>query len=225
MNAHFETSVAPDVLERFYRVAGMYYFDRYSQVLVALEGDEQDLFDHPPLLLSLLKFRAKSRTKVGELTLALHDLQRLKSLEPEDSWLREASDALRGDVDSAVEGLRERRLWPELIALCEAAIGLLGPWLELAWQKAVALDELGRSADAEPILRELLALAPLGESYWHSLALVVAHQGRFDDARQVGRDAVETLRAGGRTPDGYEWIDRMEAARGGTSPTQIALIN
>ena len=88
-----------------------------------------------------------------------------------------------------------------------------------------ALDELGQPADAEPILRDLLTLAPLGESYWHSLALVVAHQGRFDDARQVGREAVETLRAGGRTPDGYDWIDRMEAARGGTSATQIALIN
>ena len=225
MYARFETSVAPAVLDRFYRVSGMYYFDRYKRVLVALEGDDKDLFDHPPLLLSLLRFKAVSLQNMGELTLALHELGRFKSLEPEDGWLRKASDSFRADVDTAVEGLRDRRLWPELIALCDAAIDVLGPWPEMAWQQAVALDEVGRPAEAEPILRDLVTLVPLGESYWHSLALVVAHQGRFDDARQVGQEAVATLRSGGRTPEDYEWIDRMQAARGGATPTQLALIN
>ena len=105
------------------------------------------------------------------------------------------------------------------------ALDVLGPWPELAWQKAVALDELGRPAEAEPILRELVTRVPLGDSYWHSLALVVVHQGRFHDAKEIGREAERTIRTGGRQPETFEWIDRMEAAQVSPAPTQVSLIN
>ena len=227
---HLEHSVPSPELDRFYRIAGLYYLDRYAQVLGELDRELDDLFVHAPLRPWLLRFRAYSRFKVGELALALRDLALLEALTPDDGWAKQGREAIVDDVEETLRSLGERKMWRELETLADATLAAFGAWPQVEWQKAVALDELGRSAEAEVLLRDLVERTPLVEPYWRSLTLVVAHQRRFEAARDVGHEAVRVLLSGGRPTESFDdmfgWIDQLEATVDRADDTsQLMLLN
>ena len=80
------------------------------------------------------------------------------------------------------------------LALLEAD----GPDDEVEWTLGVSLDQQGRGLEAEEVLRGLVLRAPLNDRHWHSLGLVLAHQGRLGAALDTCEHGLRALAAAGR---------------------------
>jgi tetratricopeptide (TPR) repeat protein len=76
---------------------------------------------------------------------------------------------------------------PECIAECDRALALV-PGSELFLTlKAMALQELGRYAEAADVFRQLVTQAPDAFRHWSNLGLMLRYAGRLDEARDAFR--------------------------------------
>ena len=202
MDQHLEAVVAPEDLDLFYFIAGLYEFDRHRRVLDQLERHGDRLAQHEPLRPWVLRLRAYCRMQLGDLVGSLRDIVAHQSIADDDRWAHQALEGMHEAVTSMLDRRKQQEDWAGVLELAEAMLAVYGSWPDVERDVGVALDLLGRPHEAEPILREVVRRAPLHQWAWHSLMLVLRHLGRDEEAAEVVEAARGRFRAAGReTPE------------------------
>ncbi len=124
-------------------------------------------------------------------------LEQLQRLEEAEAEFRGALVAARGDADRGLchealaRYLVRRQRYEEGLAELAAAARLLPEQAETQFFYGVALNSLGRFAEALPHLEKAHQLAPRHLEYLTGLATICRDAGRLDLARQYARRALE----------------------------------
>lgn len=110
-------------------------------------------------------------------------------------------------------------LWSEDLKLFAATLEVNPQSWKAMHNYASALDDRGRTAEAEPLMRSVIAHRPDSAEAHNDLAIIVWKLGRFDEAVALMRQSL-SLRP---TPGSARNLAQMEAQRGNTQGVIEAL--
>ena len=180
--------------DEFYRIVGMYQYDRLPQVIEAADLLEDRLRQHPAVLAELHRMRGYCRVELGDLAGGITDYTAATHIAPELETPRRNLASLPRRVSDELEQFHDRHRWHELAALGEAASVAWPADSRFAWSYAVGLDVTGRTAEAATVLAALIERSPDLMFVWRSLFVVFDKLGREPEAVALAAEGVRVLR-------------------------------
>lgn len=208
---NFFSGLPEKITAEFFRISGLYFYDQFTMVLVALDKSWNELAQYNSLRSELYRMKCFSLAQLGQFSASLRAYSEILTINADDPYARKNIGPLKEQAIEEMDALVRKQHWSRLKQLASVYLHIEPDHPKVRWYEAVAIDELGDPKAAEVVFRSLVQECPTDSFFARSHVLSLAHAGDLVEATRACAKALEYFKAHGRTPgdlpETMQWLE------------------